>query len=128
MMKTKRGFTLIELLVVIAIIGILASVVLAGVSSQRQRAQDVSALQSARSAVPVAIICHDDSKDLNQPVAIPTATTPQVAICLGSESWPKLPTGWSWGTLTNPTAENWQFVATGNGNTITCNVNGCTRS
>jgi type II secretion system protein G len=36
----KSGFTLIELLVVIAIIGILASVVLAGLNSVREKARD----------------------------------------------------------------------------------------
>lgn len=56
MIKTNKGFTLIELLVVIAIIGILSSVVLASLSSARNRGKDAavkSGMASARVQVEI---------------------------------------------------------------------------
>ncbi len=48
MQRNTKGFTLIELLVVIAIIGILASTVLASLSSVRQNARDAKRVQEAK--------------------------------------------------------------------------------
>ena len=45
---TKRGFTLVELLVVIAIIGLLASVILASLSSSRIKGRDARRLADIR--------------------------------------------------------------------------------
>jgi prepilin-type N-terminal cleavage/methylation domain-containing protein len=71
-MKNNKGFTLIELLVVIAIIGILASVVLASLSSARDKGKDAavkSQLSSMRAQAEIfysvgetyATICTADS-------------------------------------------------------------------
>lgn len=47
-LSRKHGFTLIELLVVIAIVGLLASTVLASLSTTRSKARDIARLSEAR--------------------------------------------------------------------------------
>lgn len=59
-MRTNRGFTLIELLVVIAIIGVLSSVVLASLSSARQRGKDAAIKAGVRQ---LATLMHVERND-----------------------------------------------------------------
>lgn len=47
-LSRKRGFTLIELLVVVAIISLLSSIVIASLTSARQKSTDASILATAR--------------------------------------------------------------------------------
>ena len=64
-MQKNKGFTLIELLVVIAIIGILASVVLASLSSARVKGADSSVKANLNSIRAEAEIYYLDKGDYN---------------------------------------------------------------
>jgi len=63
MKNFKKGFTLIELLVVIAIISLLASVVLASLSSARAKAADASIQQSLTNLRTQAAIYLQDNNN-----------------------------------------------------------------
>lgn len=91
-----RGFTLIELLLVIAIIGLLAGVVLAALTSPRERARESRALATARSGQVVAIVCMDDRSDLLEPGTSAPATD---YVCgATTQVWPRpLGDGWEYG-------------------------------
>lgn len=138
--QTKRGFTLIELLVVIAIIGILASVVLAGLGTQRDSAREASALSGARSMVPVAQVCRDQGETISAPAAGSQGGDASCSdpFAVGSETYVALPGDWEWSsTVTNTGASDFSFTAfrdnvTANNSIdsgerrIDCNQNNCT--
>jgi len=125
--NSTRGFTLIELLVVIAIIGILASVVLAGLSSQRDRARQASAISSARSVVPVATACID----ANGTIQDPAAGTGGGLICNAgniTDTWPDITTtNWTYGNPANASGEDFTYTVTDGAITSTCSITGCTQ-
>lgn len=79
MTTLKRGFTLIELLVVIAIIGLLSSVVLASLSTSRQKSRDarrVSDIDQLRTALEL----YFDASTTYPTFASTTAGWPQVVV------------------------------------------------
>ncbi len=92
-MQSKRGFTLIELLVVIAIIGILASVVMASLSSSRGRARTAAAQETMHSVQLNLLSCLNESSD----IALPSEAIDGggVDICpADTGKYVALPTGW----------------------------------
>lgn len=59
----KKGFTLIELLVVIAIVGLLSSIVLASLSSARDRAKEAKYVSESRSIINGLSACESFGRD-----------------------------------------------------------------
>jgi prepilin-type N-terminal cleavage/methylation domain-containing protein len=91
--KINRGFTLIELLVVIAIIGILSAVVLASLSTARNRANDVSVKANLDTVKTQASLFFSENGnsygDFNDgsdgPANCPTPGTPEASL-FGNET------------------------------------------
>ncbi len=74
--NTKKGFTLIELLVVIAIIGILSSVVLASLSTARQKSRDGKRVSDV-GQIQLALELYFDAYQ-SYPTTTPVASTVQI--------------------------------------------------
>jgi prepilin-type N-terminal cleavage/methylation domain-containing protein len=91
----KKGFTLIELLLVMAIIGILAGIIMVGMSSSRKRAKVTSALKVANGVTAELADCY-----LNNEV-VTTSPLAGEQICAGAGNYPKLANGCKYGEYTD---------------------------
>jgi type II secretion system protein G len=83
--NTKKGLTLIELLVVIAIIGILSSIVLASLTTSREKARDAKRISDVGQIKTSLELFFDKNQ------SYPT-TTAGIAVLIDNNFLPQLPT------------------------------------
>jgi prepilin-type N-terminal cleavage/methylation domain-containing protein len=93
-LNRKKGFTLIELLVVIAIIGILSSVVLASLSTARQKSRDAKRISDLGQVQLALELYFDASQSYPRQAAAATVALP-AALTSGNyiPNIPATPTG-----------------------------------
>ena len=82
MINKKKGFTLIELLVAIAIIGILASILIVGLTKAKQKANQARAWQSFNQIALAMQLYYDKNNDWPNP----TGNSFTMYSCWGSAS------------------------------------------
>ncbi len=127
----QRGFTILELLVVVAIIGLLSSVVLASLNSQRAKAR-IAAVQTAAGTVQAAAtLCIDGEGTLVPPAGTPPSGPICLFIGLTNALWPALPVagGWVYAIIDDGSAgRSFEFTITGDDRVISCTLSGCLTS
>lgn len=89
--KSRSGFTLIELLMVIAIVGLLAAIVLVGLSSARSKARDAKRIADLQALASAVQFYYEDTGHY------PVSTT-QISECAHAGNW--IPDGadYTWST------------------------------
>jgi hypothetical protein len=119
-------FLLVVVLGGIAVLGVLASTVLVGLSNQREGTRDVSAITTARSVVPIMMICKDvgGSVESRRPRAGDVICSETASV---DDVYPELPEGWEYGAVRNELDMNFSFsvIDTMNGTAYVCTIHGC---
>jgi len=125
----KKGFSLIELLIVVVIIGILLSIILISrkIAIEKERTALVKSVVVR--VIPELMVCAENGGEATDKVPVAggqiccediTCATHQDGF---TETWPSLPSGWSYKKPTGSLTENnYQFFVSNKAENITCNL------